>query len=147
MENQSLDPNLGAASETELFNDPNCTISITNTGPINNYHVPSPANIQDATDAISQLVFADIWRLPPFRISVRTVRLDVQGAIAGGGRNWQVQINGISGASTISAIIVQGNLATASTEERRAYVQRMVRNALVQSLNTARSMDVNGPCR
>lgn len=132
---------------TETFNDPNCTITINAQGPINNYHAPSQQNIQDATDAISQLVFADIWRLPPFRISVRSVRLDVQGAIAGGGRNWQVQINGISGASTISAIIVQGNLATASTEERRTYVQRMVRNALVQSLNTARSMDVNGPCR
>jgi hypothetical protein len=132
---------------SELLNDPNCTISINSMGPIRNYHVPSPANIQDATDVVSQLEFADIWRLPPFRINVRSVRLDVQGAIAGGGRNWQVQINGIDGASTISAITVQGNLATASTAERRNYVQRMVRSALVQSLHNANSMDVNGPCR
>lgn len=135
------------AQKTELFNDPNCTITITPGGQIPNYYNPSPANRQDATDAIAQLTFADIWRLPPFRITVRTVRLDVQGAIAGGGRNWQVQVNGIQGASTISAVLVQGNLATASTAERQAYVQRMVRQALVESLNTARIEDVNGPCR
>jgi len=147
MENQSFDPNQDIAQATQAFNDPNCTITVDNIGPINNYHVPSPANMQDATDAISQLTFADIWRLPPFRISVGTVRLDVQGAIAGGGRNWQVQINGINSPSTISAIVVQGNLATASTDERRAYVQRMVRTALVQSLHITRTMDVTGPCR
>lgn len=147
MENQPFDPNPEVASETQLFNDPNCTINIINTGAINNYHAPSPVNMQDASDAVSQLTFADIWRLPPFRISVRTVRLDVQGAIAGGGRNWQIQINGINSPSTFSAVTVQGNLATASTQERQAYVQRMVRNALVQSMNAAHSMDVTGPCR
>lgn len=147
MENQPFDPNLDIAQETQAFNDPNCAITINYLGPINNYYQPSPANRQDATDTIAQLTFADIWRLPPFRISVGTVRLDVQGAIAGGGRNWQIQVNGINGASSIAAIVVQGNLATASTEERQAYVQRMVRSALVQSLNSARTMDVNGPCR
>jgi hypothetical protein len=141
MQEENLDLN------QELFNDPNCTITITNTGPLPNYRQPSQANIADATDAISQLVFADIWRLPPFRITVRSVRLDVQGAVAGGGRNWQVQINNINAPSTFAGAIIQGNLATASTAERQAYVQRQARNALVQSINDRQMKDVNGPCR
>jgi hypothetical protein len=132
---------------TETFNDPNCTINISSQGPIINYHAPSQQNIQDATDAILKLAFADIWQMPPFGINVGTVRLEVEGAIAGGGRNWQVQINGINPPSTISAVLVQGNLATASTDERRMYVQRMVRVALVQSLNIAMQRNVNGPCK
>ncbi|MFY0581058.1 hypothetical protein ACN28S_48535 [Cystobacter fuscus] len=46
---------------------------------------------------IALLPFADLYRNPPFRIDGPTglVRLDVQGAIAGGGRNWQVQLNGV----------------------------------------------------
>ncbi|MBC9909890.1 hypothetical protein [Chitinophaga varians] len=133
---------------TELFNDPNCTINITPQGAIPNYPgTVSNKNITDAQNAIGQLTFADIWRLPPFRIEYGTVRLDVQGAIAGGGRNWQVQINGMQGGSTISATLVQGNLATASSSERQQYVQRMVRNALEQSLASRNVMNVNGPCR
>ena len=130
-----------------LLNDPQCVINTSNTGAINYYHAPSPANIQDAMDAISQLGFADIWRVPPFRITMQSVTLEVRAVLAGGGRNWLLLINGINGASTIAAITVQGNLATASTEERRTYVQSMTRSALVHSLNTALSIDVNGPCR
>ncbi len=135
------------APEPALFNDPNCTVVITQGGVIPNYFgAPSPRQRQDATDAIAQLTFADIWRLPPWRINQGTVRLDIQGVIAGGGRNLQVQINGIAGNSTISGVTVQGNLANASTAARQAYVQRMVRSALVQSLNTANMQNVNGPC-
>ncbi len=130
-----------------LLNDPNCTVVINQGGVIPNYYgAPSPRQRQDATDAIAQLNFADIWRLPPWRINQGTVRLDIQGVIAGGGRNLQVQINGVAGRSTIAAITVQGNLATASTAARQAYVQRIVRSALVQSLNSANMQDVNGPC-
>ncbi|HVI49287.1 MAG TPA: hypothetical protein VM802_30760 [Chitinophaga sp.] len=130
-----------------LLNDPNCTININNTGPIPNYYQPTPVNMQDANNTIAQLTFADIWRLPPFRITTGTVRLDVMGVIQGGGRNWQIHINGINGPSTIASITVQGNLATASTQERQAYVQNMTKRALQQSLMSANSMDVNGPCR
>jgi hypothetical protein len=131
----------------EVLVDPNCTITVTPGAGIPNYYAPSPANRNDATTAIALLTFGDIWRLPPWRIVQGSVRLDVQGAIAGHGRNWQVQVNGIQGHSTISGITVQGNLATASTPARQAYVERMVRRALVDSLTSALLQDVNGPCR
>ncbi len=129
------------------MNDPNCTLTITAGGPIpNRYPNPSARNLQDATDAIAQLTFADLWRLPPFRINQGTVRLDVQGAVAGGGRNWQVQINGIAGASSIAAAVIAGNVANASTQARQNYVASRARAALVASLNTGLMQDVNGPC-
>lgn len=134
--------------EPEIRVDPNCTITITVENDIPNYPSKvSNKNIVDAQNAIGRLTFSDIWRLPPWRIEEGTVRLDVQGAIAGGGRNWQVQINGTSGSSTISATLVQGNLATASTTERQQYVQRMVRSALENSLAARRITNVNGPCK
>ncbi|QJB31541.1 hypothetical protein HF324_09220 [Chitinophaga oryzae] len=134
--------------EPEILVDPNCTITIVVGNNIPNYpSTVSKKNITDAQNAIGRLTFADIWRLPPWRIEEGTVRLDVQGAIANGGRNWQVQINGINGNSTISATLVQGNLATASTAERQQYVQRMVRRALEDSLSTKKVTDVNGPCK
>ncbi|HEY1166420.1 MAG TPA: hypothetical protein VGE90_14670 [Chitinophaga sp.] len=130
----------------ESLNDPDCNISINSIGLIYNHCTPSPANIQDATNAIFQLEFADIWRLPPFGITVGTVRLVVQESIEGGGRNWQILINGINGANTISAVKVFGNLAPASSQERQAYVQKMVRLALVESMNLAALREVFGPC-
>ncbi|WP_212005594.1 hypothetical protein [Chitinophaga sp. HK235] len=131
-----------------MAGDPNCPISITPQSGILNYPGSvSNSNIADAQNAIGQLTFADVWRLPPFRIEFGTVYLDVRGAIAGGGRTWQIDINGMNGSSTIANIIVQGNLATASTDERRQYVQRMVRRALEESLSNRNIMDVNGPCR
>lgn len=130
----------------ESLNDPDCNISINSIGLIYNHCTPSPANTQDATNAIFQLGFADIWRLPPFGITVGTVRLFVQGATEDGGRNWQIQVNDTNGANTISAVRVFGNLATASSQERQAYVQRMVRLALVESMNLAALREVFGPC-
>lgn len=139
--------NILSEETTTLLNDPNCVINTSNAGAINYYHAPSQANIQDAMNAISQLGIADIWQVPPFRITIQSVTLEVRGVTAGGGRNWLLLINGINGASTIAAITVQGNLSSASTEERRTYVQSMVRSALVHSLNTALNIDVNGPCK
>jgi hypothetical protein len=48
----------------------------------------------------------------------------------GNGRNWQVQINGIAGASTVSTMLIDGTAGGASTPERQAFVQRSARNAL-----------------
>ena len=127
--------------------DPNCTVNVAQGGAINNYFgAPNAQQQRDATNAIAQLDFNDIWRNPPFRINFGTVRLDVQGAINGGGRNWQVQINGVNGNSTISHATIQGPLAGASTADRQAFVQRKMRDALVQSLNSGNSFDVNGNC-
>ncbi len=134
--------------EPEILVDPNCTITITLGNNIPNYPPNvSNKNITDAQNAIGKLTFADIWRLPPWRIDQGTVRLDVQGALPNGGRNWQVQINGMSGNSTISATLVNGNLATASTKERQQYVERMVRRALEDSLSSKKVADVTGPCK
>ena len=131
----------------EFPNDPDCTITIVNTGPIDYYHAPSPANIQDAMEGISQLEFMEIWKLPGFRKTVGSVTLWVWAVIEGGGRTWQIIINELNGDNIIAAVDVQGNLTTVSTQERMTYIQSMTRKALVMSLNEAQTVDVNGPCK
>jgi len=129
--------------------DPNCQVNVVAGAAIPNYFgPPNGAQSGDATNAIAQLTFGDLYRLPPFRINgpAGLVRLDVQGAIGGGGRNWQVQINGVHGASTISTMLINGAVGNASTPERQAYVARSARNALVQSLNTGNVYNVGGFC-
>jgi hypothetical protein len=130
-----------------VSSDPNCTINVTPAGSIPGYSTPSSQNQQDAFDAISQLSIEDIWRLPPFRKDAGTVWLGVMEVLAGGGRTLQIQIDNISGPGTIARVFVQGNLATASTNDRRTYVTQMVCTALKNSLNSAQNQDVNGPCR
>jgi len=133
----------------EAFVDPNCQVNVAAGAAIPNYFgAPNAAQRNDATNAIAQLTFADLYRNPPFRINgpAGLVRLDVQGAIAGGGRNWQVQINGIAGNSTISTMLIAGGLAGASTADRQAFVQRSARNGLVQSLATGNIYNVTGNC-
>lgn len=137
---------LGGAS-TALAVDPNCTVNVAAGAAIPNYYgAPNAVTRKDASDAIAQLVFANMYRNPPFRINQGNVRLDVQGGVAGGGRNWQVQVNGVSGNSTIAAAIIDGNLANASTPQRRRNVERSFRNALVQSLTNATIYTATGPC-
>jgi len=129
--------------------DPNCQVNVV-AGPAmpNYFGMPNAAQRNDATNAIAHLTFGDLYRMPPFRIDgpAGLVRLDVQGAIAGGGRNWQVQINNIPGHSTISTMLIAGGLAGASTADRRAFVQRSARNGLVQSLGTGNIYNVTGNC-
>lgn len=129
--------------------DPNCQVNVVAGAAIPHYFgAPNGAQTADATNAIAQLTFADLYRMPPFRINgpAGLVRLDVQGVIAGGGRNWQVQINGVPGASTISTMLINGAVGGASTPDRQAYVQRSARNGLVQSLNTGNIYNVGGFC-
>jgi hypothetical protein len=132
---------------SELLNDPDCTISLVNIGPIVNYHTPSPANIQDAMEGISQLEFMDIWQRPGFRKTAGSVTLIVRAVTAGNGRTWWILITGLDEANVIAAVDVQGNLTTASTQERMTYIQSMTRTALARSLNEAQTVDVNGPCK
>jgi hypothetical protein len=128
--------------------DPNCQVNVVAGQAIPNYGGP-PSNAQqsDSTNAISQLGFADLYRNPPFSINgpANRVRLDVQGVIPGNGRNWQVQINGVNGNSTIAAMLIDGTLANA-TGANQAFVQRSARSALVQSLNTHNIYRVTGTC-
>jgi hypothetical protein len=143
-------PTTTPPSETpEAFVDPNCVVNVVAGAAIPNYFgVPNNAQRNDATNAIAQLAFADLYRNPPFSIQgpAGLVRLDVQGAIAGGGRNWQVQINGVAGHSTISTMLIAGGLAGASTADRQAFVQRSARNGLVQSLGSGNIYSVTGNC-
>jgi len=127
--------------------DPNCNANVAAHGAINNYFgAPNANQTRDATNAIAQLDFADLYRAPPFRINQGLVRLDAQGPNAAGDANWQVQINGINGNSTIAHAQVQAALGNASTAARRTYVQRMVRSALNQSLNSGNRFDATGAC-
>lgn len=131
-------------STAEVSTDPDCNATITEAAGISSYYDPSAAHKKDAAAAIAKLQFEDIWRLPPFKITQGTVRLEVLGAIAGGGRHWQLQVNGLQGKSAIAAVTIQGNLATASTPARKAYVERMVRHALSASLDAQKIHDVDG---
>lgn len=136
-----------APAEPGALVDPNCQVNVVAGAAIPNYFgAPNAQQFNDATDAIAQLTFGDLYRNPPFSIPSGLVRLDVQGAIAGGGRNWQVQINGVQGHSTISTMLIDGAVGNASTPSRQAYVQRSARNALNQSLNTANIYRVTGFC-
>ena len=128
--------------------DPNCNVNVGANGPINNIF---PGNInQNARDqaqrAIANLDFADLYRDPPFRINRPPVRLDAQGTNHAGDANWQIQVNGVNGHSTIAHVQVSANLANASTLARQTYVQRRVRHALNESLNTGNRYDVTGIC-
>ena len=126
--------------------DPSCEVTVAAGSAIPNYYKDiSARNRQDAMDAIAQLTFADIWRSIKWRIEQGTVRLDQQPPPSGK-HNLQVQVNGVSGKSTIATAIVDDSLSNASTDERRRYVERKVRNALVDSLNTAKMYNVTGSC-
>jgi hypothetical protein len=133
----------------EVLIDPNCQVNVAAGGPFPNPY-PGMNNAQhaDATNVIAQLTFGDLYRNPPFRIQgpANLVRLDVQGVIPGNGRNWQVQVNGVNGASTLSTMLIDGTLAGASTADRQVYVARSARNGLVQSLNSGNTYRVTGDC-
>ena len=143
------EPPLASAASGQEFLDPNCQVDVVGGGAIPHYFgAPNAGQRNDATNAIAQLAFADLYRNPPFRINgpANLVRLDVQGVIAGGGRNWQIQINGIGGATTISHMLINGAVGGASTPDRQANVQRSARNALNQSLATGNTYNVGGFC-
>jgi hypothetical protein len=133
---------LTAVSAAAFAQDPNCNTNLVQGLMIPGYVAPNGATQANASNAIARLMFADIWRLPPFRITENNVRLDVQGAIAGGGRNWQAQV----GPNSIAHANIVGTLAGASTVARRTYIQRVFRNALVQSLADGHSYTLTGNC-
>lgn len=127
--------------------DPNCAVNVGVNGAINNYFgAPNNNQTRDATNVIAQLDFADLYRQPPFRINGNLVRLDAQGLNGAGDSNWQVQINGVNGNSTIAHAQIVAAVGNASTADRQRNVERSARNALNQSLNTGNRYDVTGHC-
>lgn len=87
-----------------------------------NFYSPSPANIQDVALALQQLNFGDIWQLPPWRKVQGTIRIEVKGAVSGGGRHWQIHVNGIKTHALISEVIVDGTLAVAEEDGIKAEI-------------------------
>ncbi|TWF40676.1 hypothetical protein FHW36_104359 [Chitinophaga polysaccharea] len=131
----------------QAFNDPQCTVTNTIIGDIPYAATPSSGNMTDAENAIEKLTYPIIWELPPYRISEGTIFLEVFAVTTGGGRNWKITINDVSGNNTIANIEMQRNLATASTRERQQYVAQMVQSALRESLQTGKTVAVDGPCK
>ncbi|NLR78181.1 hypothetical protein [Chitinophaga eiseniae] len=131
----------------QAFNDPQCAVTNTITGDILHAATPSSDNLSDAENAITKLTFPVIWEVPPFRITEGTIFLEVFGVISGGGRNWKITTNNVAGNNVIADIDMEGNLVTASTDERRQHVVQMVQLALKQSLQTGKTVVVNGPCK
>lgn len=82
-----------------------------------NFYTPSQANIRDVELVLQALTFADIWQLSPFRKVQGTIRIEVKGAVSGGGRHWQIHVNGIKTHALISEVIVDGTLAVAEEED------------------------------
>ncbi|NJK65841.1 MAG: hypothetical protein HC899_23060 [Leptolyngbyaceae cyanobacterium SM1_4_3] len=136
-----------SAQVPNLKNDPNCNVNLTDKGPIKNYYQPMQNMRKDASNVIAKLNYADIYRLPPFRLTEKTVRLDVQGKYGDNGRNWQVQVNNMSGNSTIAHANIAGSLESASTIDRQRLVERKFRDALVKSLDSEHSQLLEGNCK
>ncbi|NLR57530.1 hypothetical protein HGH93_05440 [Chitinophaga polysaccharea] len=130
----------------QAFNDAQCAVTNTPIGDIPYATTPTSENLSDAENAIANLTFPLIWELPPYRTSLGTIFLEVFAVTNDGGRNWKI-INGLTGNSSIADIEMSGNLATASTSERRQHVLQMVQSALTESLQTGKQVAVNGPCK
>lgn len=135
------------ASLPALANDPNCSATVRQGSAIRNHYTGATSrNLQDGNSAIAALDFAELYRKPPFRITKGSVRLDAQGLNSDGDANLQIQLNGVSGKSTIAHVQVAAELGGASTPDRAKYVQRKVRGALLKSMETGRSYTVSGDC-
>ncbi|MCE8034447.1 MAG: hypothetical protein LPK20_13240 [Halomonas sp.] len=89
----------------------------------------------DAVTAINSLTDTAIWRGAGTIISQGTVRIDVQGYTSDGDLNLQVQINGVSGNSTVAAILVAPSVGEANTQAQHVYATRKLKNALFESMN------------
>ncbi|TFH87247.1 hypothetical protein EQG41_07540 [Billgrantia azerbaijanica] len=98
----------------------------------------------DAVEAINSLADTDIWREPRKIIDRGTVRIDVQGYTGNGDLNLQAQINGVSGNSTVAAILVAPSVGEADTQAQHVYATRKLKNALFESLNDGYIYRVSG---
>ncbi|KAN0032673.1 hypothetical protein ACTFIV_006584 [Dictyostelium citrinum] len=105
----------------------------------------SARNKKDASEANSQIDYASIFKIKQSTIaSYGTIRIDMQGVFTQGGLKWhnlQAQINGISGSSTVAHVNVCENVMSSRTNDQKE-VQRKVRNAILQSLNSGKTYNV-----
>lgn len=115
--------------------DPNDIIDIEEDGPPSRHFGQrlTAAQRKMATNLIAALQYPDIWRASRTLHEEGKMHLDQQNANpAVQGANLQIQVGG--GDSTIATALVEPRLSTAGTAELQRYVERMVRNALNQSL-------------
>jgi hypothetical protein len=115
------------------------SISSHNVGPMRNPGPLSQRYIAAAQRVIAQLVFSVIAGGPGTILDNGIVRIDRQGQTAAGDLNLQVQIDGIQGSSTIAAALIPNRYFNGVTNPgTMAEVQRVVRDALVRSLDSLR---------
>lgn len=124
-------------------------ITVVQKGDIPNKY-PTPLNTKQKTDAhtaIGALEYAKIFQNNSGTISnFETMRVDMQGTFTQGGYRWhniQVQINGISGKSTVAHANVSEQTMTSDPVNQKGVVQK-VRSALEQSLDSGKSYEVSG---
>ncbi|PMR68296.1 hypothetical protein [Halomonas heilongjiangensis] len=98
----------------------------------------------DAVAAINSLTDTAIWRGAGTIINQGTVRIDVQGYTGAGDLNLQAQINGVSGNSTVAAILVAASVAEANIPAQHVYATRKLKNALFESMNDGYIYRVSG---
>ncbi len=104
---------------------------------------PNSINIKDIEQAVSDMDFDNIWKLPHWRMVRGTIRIEVKGAISGGGRHWQIHVNGIKSDALVSDVLVEGRLKKAGSQQLKdAIVNCFRKDALLGSMNSRHSMEL-----
>ncbi|MDE3205664.1 MAG: hypothetical protein KGQ66_15770 [Acidobacteriota bacterium] len=113
---------------------------------INNYFEPNRSQREDAQEVINKLEYEDIWRGSKTLREAGTMRLDMQGSYSEGQftiYNLQVQVNGISGSSTVAHALVSDEVCQDDPANQRGVVNKVI-GALNQSLDTGSTYSVTG---
>jgi len=116
----------------------------------NRYCGMNSSQQEAAREAIDNLQYADVFRGAKSKVSqdaAKTMRVDVQGDVTETGspikKNIQVQVNGVSGHSTVAAVLVSTSATTADPTNRLG-VERLVKKALRWSLTSKSVIEVQG---
>lgn len=116
------------------------SISTYDVGPMRNAGPLNKQYIVAAQRVIAQLAFSMLSGGAGTIVNDGMVRIDRQGQTAAGDLNLQVQINGMSGASTIAAAIIPSQYLNGVTNEHTmGEVLNKVQNALFYSLESLRN--------
>ena len=112
---------------------------------ISNYFT-SNARLRSASqNVIAQLQYSDLWRNAGTLRRNEEMRVDMQGHISGPPikYNIQVQVNGISGNSTVAHVIVSSSIQCDDPANQKGALRAVIA-ALNKSLDTGKSYTVTG---